>query len=225
MRVALFGGSFDPPHRGHVALARLAIQQLRLDRALIAPVGLQPLKHQATTAGFEDRMAMVRLAFAGVPRVDISLADAPRQDGRPNYTVDAILRLKRTLSASDQLFCLMGADSWLTIGKWYRGSELLMACDFIVGARPGYDLKQAALPPGISLTNEQSDVAGVTLLTLSNSAGEHSRLYLLADLAEDVSATQVRAVLSHNTHGDLETVLDPGVAKYIRTNKLYGVGL
>ncbi len=90
MRIALFGGSFDPPHRGHVALTRLAINRLHLDRILVAPVGRQPLKHEATSASFEDRMAMAELAFAGEPLTEVSRADAPRPDGRPNYTVDAV---------------------------------------------------------------------------------------------------------------------------------------
>ena len=72
MKLALFGGSFDPPHRGHVALARLAMDRLRLDRVLIAPVGTQPLKHE-TAASFEDRVEMVRLAFADEPGMEVSL--------------------------------------------------------------------------------------------------------------------------------------------------------
>ena len=116
MRVALFGGSFDPPHRGHVALARLAIDRLHLDRVVVAPVGSQPFKYDATT-GFEHRMAMLRLAFAGNPRIEISGMDAAHADGRPNYTLETILHLKHSLDPNDELFCLLGADSWLTIGK------------------------------------------------------------------------------------------------------------
>src|SRR5271170_29244 len=123
MKVALFGGSFDPPHRGHAALARLAKDRLHLDRVLIAPVGTQPLKHEATAASFEDRVEMARLAFAGDPGMEVSLIDAARADGRPNYTIDTLAELKRDLGAEDELFCLMGADSFLTIGKWYRAAE------------------------------------------------------------------------------------------------------
>jgi nicotinate-nucleotide adenylyltransferase len=227
MRVALFGGSFDPPHRGHVALARLAIDRLRLDHVLVAPVGRQPFKQDATGAGFEDRLAMAQLAFAGEPLTEISRMDAPRPDGRPNYTVNAVLELKRTRDEHDAIFCLMGADSWLTIGKWYRAVELLMACDFIVGARPGFDLDQIpkALPAGIRAAGEQSDMSGCLLSHLTDSAGSRSRLYLLPDLAEDVSATEVRAALGHHVEGHAETdpVLSPGVANYIRAHRLYGV--
>lgn len=223
MRVALFGGSFDPPHRGHVALARMAADRLRLDRILIAPVGSQPLKQDAAAASFEERMAMVRIAFGAEPKMELSRADAPRADGRPNYTIDAILDLKRTLGTGDEILCLMGADSWLTIGKWYRAKELLLACDFIVGARPGFSLERiaAALPAGVTVTNEQSDATGSILLRLNDATGNRSRLYLMPQLAEDISATEVRAALSG--HSGLETALDPGVANYIHAHKLYGV--
>lgn len=221
MRVALFGGSFDPPHRGHVALARLAAERLHLDRVLVAPVGSQPFKQDAAAATFEERTAMVRIAFAAEPKMEVSSTDAPRLDGRPNYTIDAVLSLRRSLDAGDEIFCLMGADSWLTIGKWHRAPELLFACDFIVGGRPGFSLERfaEALPTGIAVTNEQSDAIACVLLRLSAAAVNRSRLYLLPDLAEDASATEVRAALSRQS--GLESVLDPGVANYIREHQLY----
>ena len=227
MRIALFGGSFDPPHRGHVALARLAIDRLHLDRVLVAPVGLQPLKHEAATVGFEDRVAMARLAFAGDPRIEVSGLDAPLPDHRPNYTIETVLRLKDTLMPQDELFCLLGADSWLTIGNWYRASELLVVCGFIVGARPGFDLDRAAaaLPRGISTVKLPSDHTDSLLLSLRDSAGHQSPLYLLTDLAEDVSATAVRAALSRHPAEDPDAVLDPLVAKYIHDHNLYSVGV
>lgn len=223
MKLALFGGSFDPPHRGHVALAGLAMDRLCLDRILIAPVGTQPLKHE-TMASFEDRVEMVRLAFADEPGMEVSLLDALRKDGRPNYTIDTILELKRDLSAEDRLFCLMGADSFLTIGKWYRAAELLVTCDFVVGSRPGFDLGRlaAALPESISVAAEEADLAGCLVLGLRGKGGGDSRLYLLPDLAEDVSATEVRATLSQGTGMGAPRVLDPAVAKYIQEHRLYG---
>ena len=136
MRIGLFGGSFDPPHRGHVALARLAASRMGLGRVLFAPVGVQPLKRDRPQASFTDRVAMTRLALAGEKDMELSLIDAPRADGRPNYTIDAVRTLKAGLATGDELFCLMGADSFLSIGKWYRSSDLLVACDFIVASRP-----------------------------------------------------------------------------------------
>lgn len=224
MKVALFGGSFDPPHQGHVALVRLAIDRLHLDRVLMAPVGAQPLKQASQPpASFEDRVEMVRLAIAGEPGLEASLIDAPRSDNRPNYTIHTIKRLKCELPPNDKLFCLMGADSFLTIGRWYRASELLMSCDFIVASRPGFDLSRiaAALPENIALASEENpDASNVThslVIGLRNDGGERSRLYLLPDLAEEVSATEIRSELAAGQSKGLA----PAVAAYIAEHRLY----
>ena len=222
MRVALFGGSFDPPHRGHVALARLARERLALDRVLVAPVAMQPLKQETTQASFADRVAMTRLAFAGEPATEVSLLDAPHPNNtRPNYTIDTLSALRRQLDPADTLFCILGADSLLTIGKWYRSADLLTTCDFIVGARPGFDLNQAAaaLPSGISATPVPTELPHTQVLNLAAQTGGQSRLYLLLDLAEDISATQIRAALTGGS--ETSNVLNPAVIEYIRVNHLY----
>src|SRR3954469_7564918 len=93
-RVAFFGGSFDPPHLGHLAVARAARAALNLDRVLFAPVGAQPLKPEGSAAPFTDRLAMTQLAIAGEPGFEISLADAPNAADRPNYTLDTLRTLR-----------------------------------------------------------------------------------------------------------------------------------
>jgi nicotinate-nucleotide adenylyltransferase len=221
MRIGLFGGSFDPPHRGHVALARLAAERLGLGRVLFAPVGVQPLKRDRPQASFPDRVAMTRLALAGEKGMELSLIDAPRADGRPNYTIDAVRTLKAGLATGDELFCLMGADSFLSIGKWYRSNDLLVACDFVVASRPGFDLSRvaAALPPNISVASSDTQEGDNLVLSLRNAAHRESRLYLLPDLREQASASGVRESLQRGvqTRGEL----DPAVAAYIREHGLY----
>jgi nicotinate-nucleotide adenylyltransferase len=115
----------------------------------------------------------------------------------------------------------MGADSFLTIGKWYQATELLMACDFIVGARPGFDLGRlaAALPENIAVAAEEADAAGCLVLGMRNPAQKCSRLYLLPDLAEDVSATELRRTLQ--TGGETGEAVAPDVMRYIREHGLY----
>jgi nicotinate-nucleotide adenylyltransferase len=218
MKVGFFGGSFDPPHSGHVALARLAIARIGLDRVLIAPVGSQPLKRE-DSAPFADRVEMVRLAIAKEPRMELSLADAPRADGRPNYTADTIRSIRKSLKSEDVLYCLMGADSFLTIGKWHRSEELLAACDFIVGSRPGFDLRKiaAALPEKVSLAAEESSAPGYLVIGLRSAGGRQSRLYLLPDLDEDVSATEIRLEL----RAGARVAVDPAVSAYIARHGLY----
>jgi nicotinate-nucleotide adenylyltransferase len=230
MRAALFGGTFDPPHRGHIALARLARERLALDRILVAPVAVQPLKEEPPPASFADRLAMTRLAFAGEPGTEISLLDAPRPDGRSNYTIDTLATLRRQLNPDDALFCILGADSFLTIGKWHRSADLLTTCDFIVGARPGFDLShaEAALPDGIAAKPLRTELPNMQFLELRKQevapqergpVRPSPRLYLLTDLTEDVSATQIRSAL----HGEMPPsgLLNPAVVKYIREHHLY----
>ena len=225
MRVALFGGTFDPPHRGHIAIARLARKRLSLDRILVAPVATQPLKHNTHLTSFDDRVAMARLAFARQQGIEISLIDAPRPDGTSNYTIDTLTEFRNQLASEDRLFCILGADSLLGIRNWHRPADLLLACDFIVGARPGFDLTQAAtiLPGTISAKPLSTDLPHTSLLQLTGPAGRTSLLYLLTDLAEDVSATEIRANIRAALHGDAHprSILAPSVAAYIRSHHLY----
>lgn len=220
MKVGFFGGSFDPPHRGHIALARLAIERLALDRVLLAPVGVQPLKRHRPQAGFDDRVAMTRLAVEGHPGLEVSLIDAPRPDRRPNYTLDTIRSLRASLPGENRINFLMGADSFLTISQWHRAADLLFACDFVVAARPRFHLDRltAALPEGITAEQSAAD-----LLTLRSPSGRESRLWLLPDLAERASATTIREALERGEPIDewADDWLDPRVVAYIREHGLY----
>ncbi|HVW76562.1 MAG TPA: nicotinate (nicotinamide) nucleotide adenylyltransferase [Alloacidobacterium sp.] len=221
MRIAFFGGTFDPPHLGHLAIGRAAADRLSLDRVLFAPVGSQPLKQDASTASFADRVAMVKLAIREDARFAFSEIDAPRADGKANYTVDTISQLKSELGAQDHLFCLVGADSFQSLPHWYRAAELLFACDFIVAGRPGFSLEQAEyiLSPLACAFAEPARRAGVDSIYLRNHAGQNTTLYLLPDLHEDISATAVRAALA-GPAPNYEALPMP-VAEYIRRHHLY----
>jgi nicotinate-nucleotide adenylyltransferase len=226
MRIAFFGGTFDPPHYGHLAIARAAADCLRLDKVLFAPVGKQPLKQDSSVASFEDRVAMVRLAIEEDTRFEVSTLDAPRPDGHPNYTVDTILGLKKSLSPQDQLFCLIGADSFLSVAHWYRAAELLFACDFIVAGRPGAErldvvLQNArqTLPQGVRISSSHHHQTGLLEFSLTNDTGQHSALFYLPDLHEEVSATAVRSSFAERSLSN--DALPEQVSEYIRAHHLY----
>src|SRR5580704_100017 len=149
MRVALFGGSFDPPHHGHIAIASAAADAFALDRVLFAPVGHQPLKSDATPAPFADRLAMVELACKADPRFFPSDVDAPRPDGAANYTVSTLAALTEKMS-DVRLFNLVGADSFLNLRRWHDPERLLELAEWIVVSRPGFpldDLSALGLTP------------------------------------------------------------------------------
>src|SRR5271157_5308326 len=155
-RIAFFGGTFDPPHLGHLGVARAARAALGLDTVLFAPVGTQPLKPQGTVAGFEDRLAMTRLAIAADPAFALSLADAPNPSGAPNYTLETLVALHAQLPPGNTLFCLMGTDSFASFRRWHRAAEIPFVATLIVASRPGQPLDNldSALPEGLSLEKE-----------------------------------------------------------------------
>jgi nicotinate-nucleotide adenylyltransferase len=233
-RVAFFGGSFDPPHLGHLAVARAARAALGLDAVLFAPVGAQPLKPHGSTAGFEDRLAMTRMAVAGEPGFAVSLADAPQPSGAPNYTLETLLALRAELPPGSALFCLMGADSFFALRLWHRAAEIPFAAPLIVASRPGQrldDLK-AALPQGLtmeSLLEKDRPDSGVEMRSylLTNRAGERTPFYLLPGLHVEISASDVRAQLRDPGSAPSSTptagheLLPSAVLDYIRSRSLY----
>ncbi len=221
-RVAFFGGSFDPPHLGHLAVARAAWAALGLDTVLFAPVGAQPLKPHGSTAAFVHRAAMTRLAIAGEQDFALSLADAPKPSGEPNYTLETLLALRAILPPASALFCLMGADSLSALHRWHRAAEIPFVAPLIVASRPSHarwrlEHLRAALPAGVTLetppqpagTLDSGQAAGpagdfsaisplspaeIELLraVVRNSAGEQSPLYLLPGLDVEISASDLR---------------------------------
>jgi nicotinate-nucleotide adenylyltransferase len=196
-RVALFGGSFDPIHRGHVAIAAAAADAFGLGRVLFAPTGRQPLKPEGAAASFEDRAAMARIASAGDVRFEVSEVDAPRGDGSPNYTVDTLARLREEMPEAE-LFVIVGVDSFLAMPRWRDPQRLLELAEWVVVSRPGFKLKE---------------LAGV--------AGGEGRVHLLGGVHEDVSATELRERLERGE--DCSDVLPAGVMEYIRERDLYGL--
>jgi nicotinate-nucleotide adenylyltransferase len=158
-RVAFFGGSFDPPHLGHLEVARAAQSALGLDTVLFAPVGEQPLKPQGSTASFAHRIAMTRLAISGEPAFAVSLADAPKPSGAPNFTIDTLLTLRAQLPPDGILFCLMGADAFALLRRWHRAAEIPFVAPLIVASRPSESLSQLDdlmpfLPDGLTMVSQ-----------------------------------------------------------------------
>lgn len=231
-RIAFFGGSFDPPHRGHLSIAHAASTALNLDQVLFAPVGAQPLKPRGATASFADRVAMTRLAIAGEPRFALSLADAPDHAGKPNFTYDTLLALKQELAPESKLFCLVGADSFLALAQWHRGADLPFLAPLIVASRPGQNLAAMALvlPAGLVLAHgcATSTPGAVEMQSclLSNAAGATTPFYLLPGLHIDTSATAIRDEVGSEAVGipageGHHSDLPDAVFDYIAVHNLY----
>jgi nicotinate-nucleotide adenylyltransferase len=227
-RVAFFGGSFDPPHLGHLAIARAARSALRLDLVLFAPVGAQPLKPRGSSAAYEQRMAMTELAIAGEPGFAVSSIDAPNPDGRPNYTLGSLERLRADLAADAELFCLMGADSFASLKKWHGAAELPFAASLIVASRPGESLDHVTrqVPDGISAQpNEAAPSADPSIelrgYTLRDSGGRTAMMFVLPGLDVKISASEIRAQIQAGNGGSTREFVPRPVADYIRSHGLY----
>lgn len=198
MRIALFGGTFDPPHLGHLAIATAAADAFQLDSVLFAPAGRQPLKPNANSSSFADRLTMTTLACAEDERFHASAIDAPRRDGQPNYTADTLAELEQSLPAA-VVYNLVGADSFLSLPHWRDPARLLALAEWIVVSRPGFSLDDLS---SLELTPQQ-----------------RTRVHLLQTVHEDVSATHLRERL--HTGDSCVDLLPAAVASYIHTHRLY----
>ncbi|MBS1816140.1 MAG: nicotinate (nicotinamide) nucleotide adenylyltransferase [Acidobacteria bacterium] len=208
MRIGYYGGTFDPPHRGHLAVAQAAAAAFALDRVELAPTGRQPLKDAAPHATFTQRLDMVRLLCGESALLHASDIEAPRANGSPNYTVDTLRTLARNC---DELFAIVGADSFLDLRRWREPDELLRIAQWIVVSRPGWALDN--LTP-LALTAEQ-----------------RARVHLLTTVHVDISATGIRAKLAQGGASQkkladavaetLTNELTPEVLRYIREHHLY----
>jgi nicotinate-nucleotide adenylyltransferase len=219
MRVALFGGTFDPVHLGHIAVARAAAEKFRLNQVYFVPADLPPHKQKRKLTDFQHRFTMLALATIDDKRFVPSLLDA--HTGQPNYSIDTVRRLKKELKTLDKLYFLIGMDAFKDIATWRQPEELLAECEFIVAGRPGFSLADIGkvLPQSLrpsptvvsamkrSRSNGMFVVPGVTL-------------HLLPEVHEKVSSTQIRAAAS-KTIGQLRRYVPRLVAEYIKKERLY----
>ena len=132
--IAVFGGSFDPVHNGHVMIARSALAELELDRLIVMPAAQSPFKPDQTLAPAAARMEMLRAAFSGEPEIEISSWELDR--GGVSYSIETL----RALAAEHpeaQLFYLIGADHVATLPQWREADALAAAATFVVVPRPG----------------------------------------------------------------------------------------
>ena len=134
MRIALFGGTFDPIHSAHLQIAREAARQFKLDRVWFIPASRPPHKSGVTSAPYEDRYRMVELACAGDPMFQPSRIEEGEEK---SYSIGTIERVCASLGKQDELYFLIGADAFADIQTWRRWPEVISSVEFIVVSRPG----------------------------------------------------------------------------------------
>ncbi|MDE3178661.1 MAG: nicotinate-nucleotide adenylyltransferase [Acidobacteriota bacterium] len=187
MNIALFGGTFDPIHNGHLRVARAAMQKFRLDRVMFVPTANPPHKSRRLTP-FLHRYAMVSLACAGESRFVPSALEA--SGGKPHFSVDTLSRLKKTLGKSDRLFFLTGLDAFLDIPQWKQPGRLLGMADFIVVSRPGFDWRKII---GMIPTRMFRQPAQAESKTLALS---HTTIHVLTGISASVSSSGIRKAIA-----------------------------
>jgi len=232
MNIGLFGGTFDPIHRGHLALARAARERCKLSRILFVPADVPPHKQGQPLSAFPHRYAMIALATAQEKDFIPSMLEAPQdldaggsgkgktRVARPNYTIDTVRRLKQSCKHADRLFLLIGIDAFADITKWHQAEALFRECEFIVASRPGYSLADvanalpASLRPRQEVTRPFQKQAATGDLVLKGVT-----IHLLDEVYQPISSTTIREAAAAGK--PLTRFVEPAVADYIKKTGLY----
>jgi nicotinate-nucleotide adenylyltransferase len=193
-RIALYGGTFDPVHLGHVEVARRVSELFEIEKVIFIPAQLAPHKVGRRVTEPLHRYAMLALATQNDPRLVISTFELDAPDRR--YTVDTVAEFQRELGKETELFFIMGADSWSEITTWREWERLLKMTNHIVVTRPGYDVPPA--PAGLS-----------------------DRIIFTDAVLKDISATNIRRLASEGRHDELEQLVPRSVADYIKKYEIY----
>lgn len=204
--LCLFGGAFDPPHVGHRAVVEACLEQLPVERVVVMPTAHHPFKGQDFTADAELRLRLCRLAFAGVPGVEVSDLECA-EGGEVHYTVDTLRRVRAGLPAGAELFFVIGSDNVADLPRWREHGEVMRLARLVVVPRPGSRVDRAAL----------ADIDGLTAA---------QREALLRDTLRvrpsPASSTAVRAALRAGR--PTEGLLEPEVAREIERTGAYREG-
>jgi nicotinate-nucleotide adenylyltransferase len=209
--VALLGGSFDPVHHGHVALAELFSDLLQPEQLRIVPA--RPWQKSGLQASDADRVAMLELAFRDARcKAVLDLQEIERD--RPTYTVDTLRALRAELGPQASIVFLMGADQLQRLDTWHEWRALFELANLGVAARPGFELAHEALPEAVALELKPRLASPEQLR-----AAPAGRVCIAHALAVDISATEVRKAIRAGL--DANALVDPLVLDYIQQHNLY----
>jgi nicotinate-nucleotide adenylyltransferase len=188
LRIALFGGTFDPIHNAHLRIAREAVRQFELDRVWFIPAARPPHKSGVISAPYEHRYKMVELACATEPLFEASRLEAGEQN---SYSSETIQRVRSVLNGGEDLFFLIGADAFAEIGTWHSWREVIASVEFIVVSRPG---RTYTAPEGARVYRLEG-------LGLPVSSSEIRRKLASGDNSVDVPPAVLAYIREHGLYG------------------------
>jgi len=199
MKIGVLGGTFDPVHRGHILVAEAARDALSLSEVLVVPTGQPILKADERVTPAIHRLAMLRLAVAGIPWIKVSAMEIERNG--PSYTVDTIAVLRKQRGDADDIYFIIGWDGLERFPEWREPERILSMCFIAAVPRPGF--------PRPDIRSMEKSVPGIT-----------KRLVFLDKPLTDINSTAIREKAAK---GESIDNLVPGpVADYINEHKLYG---
>jgi nicotinate-nucleotide adenylyltransferase len=213
MRVGIFGGTFDPIHCGHLKLAEMARDLVRLDRIFFITSVQPPHKSNSTSANFLDRHAMVALALAGQAGFIPSSLEFERSG--KSYSVDTIRHFRNIMPEDAELFFLIGIDAFLDISSWKEHHQLLDLCDFLVFSRPGFDPLQLRE----KLPREWKSRIRQDLPSIDKESRSSHGVFCVFDLQNPLSATGIRTRIKQGR--PIDGMVPAAVEEYIDKTGLY----
>jgi nicotinate-nucleotide adenylyltransferase len=187
LRLAILGGTFDPIHKAHLALARAAVSHCHLDRVLFVPASHPPHKSGVTHASYEDRVRMAELACSGNSRFEVSRLE----QNTTSYSIETITKVRAQLSAGDKLFFVIGADAFAEIETWRRWREVVDAVTFIVVSRPGHAYR---VPEGAAVERLET-------VDLPYSSSKIRRELASGGRPSEVPETVIEYIYQHGLYG------------------------
>jgi nicotinate-nucleotide adenylyltransferase len=216
-RAAIYGGTFDPVHKGHVAVARRVLQLFELDEVLFVPACVPPHKRKTNVTSPFHRFAMLALATGEDASLRLSTVDLA-EPARP-YAVDTVERMQLEIGTKRRLFFMIGADSWLEITTWHDWQRLLKMVDLIVVTRPGYELSEKA-PNGVGRVIDMRGKSSAEVSAVLNSDNGPT-VFLTDAVMMDISATAIRGAARAGDSQRLLGLVPEPVANYIEKYELY----
>ena len=212
MRIGLLGGSFNPIHNAHLRIAGEAQVACLLDRVVFIPAVDPPHKLLEGGVSFESRSKMVSMAIDGRPDFEISTVEAER--GGKSYSIDTISTFLERFPGDD-LFFIIGSDSFLEIGKWHRYAEIFRSCNLIVVERPGYPVINPleTLPNAVRRAFTFDGETGC----LTHESG--NTIFFITGSPLELSSTEIRRLAADGTN--ITHYVPPDVAAYISQQRIY----